>query len=209
MEVLRISTGAASIRHFLAESVVEFRFRHPELSLDFRTSTSSRESLTALLRDDADLAWVTLGDPARGIRRRPVLDLPWLLAMRSDAAFADRALVEVSDLYGLRLIMPPDGTNSAELLAAPLAAMSLAPDAGVADWDTALLLAELGVGHAIVPALPGWRQLGNGNLRLVPLRGLPSISVGWAARSWDALPPLARSFAKTVNRSCRMRTTTG
>lgn len=30
-------------------------------------------------------------------------------------------------------------------------------DTSVADWDTALLLAELGLGHAVVPVLPGRR----------------------------------------------------
>lgn len=207
---LRISTGAASIRHFLAESVVEFRFRRPEPGLEFHTSRSSGESLTALLKDEADLAWVTLGDaPAEGIEQRHVLDLPWLLAMRGDAAYAARVWVDASDLSGLRLIRSPEGTSSGEMLAAALADVSLADDAGVADWDTALLLAELGIGHAIVPALPGWRQLGNGNLKLVPLHGFPPIPVGWAARSWNALPPPARTFTETVNRNCRMRTTIG
>ena len=91
------------------------------------------------------------------------------------------------------------------MLAAALAEVSLAPDAAVADWATALLLAELGVGHAIVPAVPGWYRLGNGNLRLVPLRGEPPRSVGWAARSWDALPPLTRAFTEAVGRDCRVR----
>lgn len=73
----------------------------------------------------------------------------------------------------------------------------LASTTSVADWDTALLLAELGLGHAILPALPGWGG-GTGDVRLVPVRDLPPLTAGWAARRWDALSPLAVEFADTV-----------
>ncbi|MBK6017979.1 LysR family transcriptional regulator, partial [Streptomyces sp. MBT53] len=53
--------------------------------------------------------------------------------------------------------------------------------------------------------LPGWETPGTGPLRLVPLPGLPPLPVGWAVRRWDALTPLARTFADTVARSCTER----
>jgi DNA-binding transcriptional LysR family regulator len=72
-------------------------------------------------------------------------------------------------------------------------------DTSVADWDTALLLAELGLGHAVVPAVPGLPTAGDASLlRLIPIPALPPLSVGWAVRRWDALSPLARSFADAV-----------
>jgi DNA-binding transcriptional LysR family regulator len=203
---VRITTGAATVRHFMSEAVVEFRFRHPRVSLEFLTASSSGGCFSALLEDDLDLAWVTVSDPPiPGIEQRPVMDLPWVLAMRAGEAFSERAWIEVPDLSGLRLIRLPEGSSSGGRLDAALAEVSLAADAGIADWDTALLLAELGVGHAIVPALPGWRLLGDGNVRLVPIRGLPPLTVGWAVRSWDALSPLARNFAEAVSRNSRLR----
>ena len=203
---VRITTGAATVRHFMSEAVVEFRFRHPRVSLEFLTASSSAGCFTALLADDLDLAWVTTADePVPGIEQRPVMELPWVLAMRVGEAYADRAWIEVPELSGLRLIRLPEGSHSGGRLDAALAEVSLADDAGIADWDTALLLAELGVGHAIVPALPGWRLLGEGSLRLVPIRGLAPLTVGWAVRSWDALTPSARTFAEAVSRNCRLR----
>lgn len=205
---VRITTGAATVRHFMSEAVVEFRFRHPRVSLEFLTTSSSAGCFTALLEDDLDLAWVTIsGRQVPGIEQRPVMDLQWVLAMRDGQAYSDRAWVEVPELSGLRLIRLPEGSVSGGKLDAALAEVSLAADAGIADWDTALLLAELGVGHAIVPALPGWRLLGEGNVRLVPIRGLPPLTVGWAVRSWSALSPMARSFAEAVGRNCRLRAT--
>ena len=203
---VRITTGATTVRHFMSEAVVEFRFRHPRASLEFLTASSSGGCFAALLEDDLDLAWVTVSsDPVPGIEQRPVMDLQWVLAMRSGEAYSDRAWVEVSDLSGLRLIRLPEGSSSAGKLDAALAEVSLAGRAGIADWDTALLLAGLGVGHAIVPALPGWQLLADGNVRCVPIRGLPPLTVGWAVRSWDALSPLARTFAESVSRNSRLR----
>ena len=204
---VRITTGATTVRHFMSEAVVEFRFRHPRVSLEFLTASSSAGCFTALLEDDLDLAWVTISeDPVPGIEQRPVLKLPWVLAMRAGEAYAERAWVEVPELSGLRLIRLPEDSISGGRLDAALAEVSLAGRAGIADWDTALLLAGLGVGHAIVPALPGWRLLGDGNVRLVPIRGLPPLTVGWAVRSWTALSPLARTFAEAVSRNSRLRT---
>lgn len=74
-------------------------------------------------------------------------------------------------------------------------------DTSVADWDTALLPAELGLGRAVVPDLPGLRH--DGDLRLVPLPALRPLAVGWAVRRWDALGPPARAFADTVVECCR------
>jgi DNA-binding transcriptional LysR family regulator len=208
---VRVTTGATTVRHFMAQAVVEFRFRHPRVSLEFRTAASSPDCFAALARAEADLAWITVSDPVRGIEQRPVMRLPWTLAMRAGEIYADRSFVEVPELSGLRLIRLPQGSSSGGRLDAALAAsgIGVGADAGVADWDTALLLAELGVGHAIVPALPGWPLLGDGPVRLVPLRGLPPLTVGWAARSWDALPPPARAFAEAVARTCRLRADVG
>jgi DNA-binding transcriptional LysR family regulator len=68
----------------------------------------------------------------------------------------------------------------------------------VADWDTALLLAELGLGHAILPSPPGWSHGPGSVVRLIPIPDLPPLAAGWAARRWDALSPLALEFADTV-----------
>ncbi|HEX4791063.1 MAG TPA: LysR family transcriptional regulator [Actinospica sp.] len=206
---VRVTTGATTVRHFMSEAIVEFRFRNPRVSLEFRTASSSPDCFAALAAADLDLAWITISDPVRGVEQRPVMDMPWVLAMRPGEIYADRSFVELPELSGLRLIRLPERSSSGSRLDAALTAsgIGVGADAGVADWDTALLLAELGVGHAIVPALPGWPLLGDGKVRLVPLRGLPPLTVGWAMRSWTALSPPARTFAEAVTRSCQARAT--
>ncbi|MEV0411216.1 LysR family transcriptional regulator [Streptomyces sp. NPDC050448] len=205
---VRITTGATTVRHFMSEAVVDFRRRHPQVSLEFQTENSSRSCFDALAADDLDLAWITIGRPVRGIEQRPVMELPWVLAVCAGDPLAARTRIEPADLAGIRHIRLPERSASRAHLDAAFAesGIRIRSDTSVADWDTALLLAELGLGHAVVPALPGWRVPGSdGPLRLVPVPALPPLAVGWAVRRWEALSPLARVFADDVARSCTAR----
>ncbi|WP_406340996.1 LysR family transcriptional regulator [Streptomyces sp. NBC_00648] len=197
---VRITTGATTVRHFMSDGVVRFRRAHPHVKLEFRTENSSRGCFDALAAGDSDLAWITIGTPARGIEQRPVIELPWVLAVHADDPLARRSSIEAADLAEIRHIQLPANSTSRHHLEEQLASqgVQLASTTSVADWDTAILLAELGLGHAVVPALPGWTTSGQGALRFVPLPMLPPLAAGWAVRQWDALGPLAQEFAGTV-----------
>ncbi|GGJ57088.1 LysR family transcriptional regulator [Streptomyces brasiliensis] len=197
---VRVATGATTVRHFMSDAVVTFRRRHPQVNLEFRTVSSGRGSFDALADGTLDLAWITLGPPVRGIEQRAVVELPWVLAVRADDPLAGRPRLEAGELKDVRLIrLPPNSASSAHLEAACAeSGVRFAYDTSVADWDTALLLAELGVGRAVVPALPGLTVPGTGELRLIPLPGLRPLPVGWAVRRWDALSPPVRAFADHV-----------
>ncbi|MBX9394803.1 LysR family transcriptional regulator [Streptomyces sp. TRM72054] len=202
---VRVTTGGTTVRHFMSEAIVAFRQRYPKVNLEFQTETSSRSCFDALAADNLDLAWVTIGSPVRGIEQRPVVGLPWVLAVRADDPLASRTRIDVADLAGIRLIRLPQNSTSGARLDAAFAELGIrsSSDTSVADWDTALLLAELGLGHAVVPALPGRQVPGDdGPVRLIPIPHLPPLPVGWAVRRWDALTPLAQVFADTVAGSC-------
>ncbi|MFG3504885.1 LysR family transcriptional regulator [Streptomyces sp. NPDC047821] len=201
---VRVTTGATSLRHFMSEAVVAFRRQYPRASLEFQTASSSRGCFDALAGDGPDLAWVTIGERVPGIEQHPVVDLPWVLAVRSDDPLAARRRIEADDLAGIRHIRLPARSTSRAHLDAAFARLGIRDrsDTSVADWDTAILLAGLGLGHAVVPALPGRFTDGGDALRFVPVPVLPPLSVGWAVRNWDALTPLARAFAETVRRTC-------
>ncbi|PWI17408.1 LysR family transcriptional regulator [Streptomyces sp. Act143] len=196
---VRVATGATTVRHFMGDAVVAFRRRHPKVNLEFRTVSSGRGSFEALADGTLDLAWITVGAPVRGIDQRVVAELPWVLAVRADDPLAaGREQLEGADLEGVRLIrLPPNSASAAHLEAAGgELGVRFTYDTNVADWDTALLLAELGVGRAVVPVLPG--LVATEDLRLIPVPGLRPLPVGWAVRRWEALSPAARAFADTV-----------
>ncbi|MFD5429838.1 LysR family transcriptional regulator [Streptomyces sp. NPDC127084] len=210
---VRVTTGGTTVRHFMSEAIVAFRRRYPKVSLEFRTETSSRNCFDALTSGNLDLAWVTIrGEALPRIEQRPVVHLPWVLAVKADDPLATRSRISTADLGGISLIRLPQNSTSGAHLHTALTELGVrsSSDTSVADWDTALLLAELGLGHAVVPVMPGWRMPGQGagdgpgegSLRLVPIPDLPPLPVGWAVRRWDALSPLARAFADVVARSC-------
>ncbi|MFC7303861.1 LysR family transcriptional regulator [Streptomyces monticola] len=201
---VRITTGATTVRHFMSEAVVAFRHRYPKVSLEFQTAHSSRSCFDALLAGGLDLAWITLGEPVRGIEQRPVVELPWVLAVAADDPLAGKSRIDIADLARIQLIGLPENATSRRRLHAWLAASGIEPasDTSVADWDTAILLAELGLGHALVPDLPGWHGPAHPGLRLIPVPELPTLWTGWAVRRWDAMSPLARAFADTVEENC-------
>lgn len=201
---VRITTGATTVRHFMSEAVVDFRRRYPQVSLEFQTENSSRSCFDALAAHDLDLAWITIGAPVRGIEQRPVIGLSWVLAVHADDSLATRSRIELEDLADIRHIRLPENSTSRARLDAIFteSGIHVTSDTSVADWDTAILLAELGLGHAVVPALPGWRGPGHPSLRFIPIPAIPALSAGWAVRKWDALSPLARAFADTVTQNC-------
>ncbi|XVQ13353.1 LysR family transcriptional regulator [Spirillospora sp. CA-255316] len=197
---VRIATGATTVRHFMAQGVVAFRKRHPEVTLAFETASSSRRCLETVQTRQADLAWVTVGPPLDGVEQRPSYEMPWVLAVRTDDPLCHRPRIGLEELDGISHIDLPEHSTSRVHLRSHLDrhGVRLVPTASVADWDTALLLAELGLGRAVLPALPGWAYGPGGILRLVPIPELPPLVAGWAVRRWDALSPLAVEFAETV-----------
>lgn len=179
----------------MSAAVAEFRHRHPRVSLKFQTENSSRSCFDALAAHDMDLAWITIGAPVRGIEQRRVIDLPWVLAGHADDPLATRSRIELHDLAGIRHIRLPENSTSRAGLDAALAewGVHVTSDTGVADWDTAILLAELGFGHAVVPPLERPRPP---FAALRPDPG-PPRSVGGPEAGLPS--PLARAFADLVS----------
>jgi DNA-binding transcriptional LysR family regulator len=195
-----ITTGGVSVRHFMAEAIVAFRREHPQVTLEFRAAYSTRQCIGLLHGGRVDLAWITLGPPQPGIQQRPVVELPWVLVVPADDPLASREAIGPGELSAIRYIAYPDGSASRQQLEERLVRLGISPPApaGVAEWETAVLLAGLGVGHAIVPALPRLADLSSRPVRAVPVPALDPLTVGWAVRQWNVLSPLAAEFAELV-----------
>ncbi|MFH8787652.1 LysR family transcriptional regulator, partial [Streptomyces roseoverticillatus] len=205
-----IATGATTIRHLMGAAIEEYSRQYPDVGLEFHTERSSHRCIDALRSGAVDLAWVSV-DPgahgahsasgAQGVELRPVISLEWVLAVHPGDPLAAESALGAADLARTRLIRPPAGTSSGRQVEDVLGAVALSSRATTraTDWDTALLLAELGLGHALIPAMPG--LVGpSGAVRLIPVTGIPPLEVGWAARQWSALSPAAREFAAAVTR---------
>jgi DNA-binding transcriptional LysR family regulator len=198
-----ITTGGVTVRHFMSGAIAAFRHRHPGVNLEFRSASSTRQCIELLHEGQMDLAWITLGQPLPGIQQRPVLDLPWVLAVHADDPLAAQDSIKPGDLAAIRYLAYPESSTSRQQLEENLIRLGISVPAptGIADWDTAILLVELDVGHAILPALPGLSDPSASPVRTVPIPALKPLTVGWAARQWNLVSPLAAEFAELVTGS--------
>jgi DNA-binding transcriptional LysR family regulator len=195
-----VTTGGVSVRHFMAGAIVAFRRRYPDVTLEFRSAYSTRQCIELLHGGQVDLAWITLGQPQPGIQQRPIIRLPWILAVPADDPLTTRDAIGPADLATIRYIAYPETSASRQQLEQGFARLGITPPApaGIADWDTATLLAELGIGHAILPALPRLTDPAASPIRTIPIPALDPLTVGWAVRQWNVLSPLATEFAELV-----------
>lgn len=195
-----VTTGGVTVRHFMADAIAAFRRRHPDVTLAFQSAYSSRRCIELLHNGRADLAWITLGETLPGVEQRPVTGLPWVLMVRADDPLAACDSIDPGALSAIRYIAYPENSASRRHLENRLARLGISTPApvSIADWDTAILLAELGVGHAILPALPGLTVPSGSKVCAVPIPALDPLTVGWAARQWNVLAPLAAEFAELV-----------
>ena len=202
---LSIATGGTTVRHFMREAVIQFRRRRPQATLHFEPGASSQLCLDAVARRAADLAFVTMTGALRGFEQRPLMEHPLVLLIRRDDPLASRRRIRVRDLEGIRYISLPHSTSSHRFVTEAVAkeGIRLVATAEVDDFDTANVFVELGFGHAIVPAVQGLSFDRDGRVRAIPIQGLPPVPVGWAARSFQLLPPVAFEFMDVLAQTAR------
>jgi DNA-binding transcriptional LysR family regulator len=197
---LRVATGGTTLRHFMTRPLAGFRRRHPGIAFEYVSVNSTRQCLEAVRDDRADLAYVTISaDPS--VEQRPTVRTRWVLIVRADDPLSERGALRPQDLRDIRAIAMPPSTTSRSQLTDQLSShgVRLRFAATVDDWDTAVLLAEVGVGHALVPAMWIHDLDRHRRLRALPIEDLAPVTFGWAARRWDALPESARRFASMVD----------
>jgi DNA-binding transcriptional LysR family regulator len=199
---LRITTGGTTLRHFMIEALVLLRRTHPGLAVEFRSATSTAGCIDELHADHADLAFVTLGTSLRGLQQRPVVQARWVLVVARDDPISERDVLDARQLCDIRYLSMPAGSRSRQHLHARLAELGvlLDPVATVDDWDTAVRLVEVGLGHALVPALWVHDVADHRGLRAIPVRDVDPVTFGWIARRWDALNPVALAFVAETHR---------
>ncbi len=196
---LRLATGGTTVRRFMAGALSELRARHPQARVEIRSDSSSPRCIDAVRQDRADLAFVTIRDRVAGVEQRPVIDASWVL-LAPTASAVPTGRIEVTELPAAGYVALSASSTSHALLTAALERLGaqVTADATVEDWDSAVLLVELGLGWTIVPATHLPPSSTAGGLRVAEIAGLPPVSFGWAARRFSSLSPLTVEFAARV-----------
>lgn len=193
---LTITTGGTTVRHFMKNAIVRFRREHPDINIRFLPASSTRRCSEILRLNQADLAFVTTGDPVRGTSEMTVAHQNFFLLVAHDDPLAARKQLRLKDLKGIRYLGLSEGTLHREALeqAATEHGVHLVPEIVFDDFDTASVFVELGLGHAIVPAVQAYNFAKSGNVKAVFISDLPPVSVGWMFRHWNHLSTPARDF---------------
>jgi DNA-binding transcriptional LysR family regulator len=202
---LSITTGGTTVRHFMMGAIVRFRKSHPGVNLRFLPAGSTRRCFEILRLSQADLGFITIGEPTRGIKVRTVAQQKLFLLAAPTDPLASRRRLHVADLAGIRYLGLSGGTThqSAIEQAAAERGLELKPEIVFDDFDTAKVFVELGLGHAIVPAVHAHNFAKGGTVKAVPIADLPAVSIGWAFRHWQHLSPSAREFASLMDQELR------
>lgn len=195
---LTITTGGTTVRHFLRNAVVRFRREHPAVNLRFLPASSTRRCFEILRLSQADLAFVTTGEPVRGINERTVARQHFFLLVSKDDPLAARKRMRLKDLKGIRYLGLSEGTTHRGAIeqAAAEHGVNLQPEIVFDDFDTANIFVELNLGQAIVPAIHAHNFENSGAVKGILIADLPPVSVGWAFRQWNRLSGPARDFVE-------------
>jgi DNA-binding transcriptional LysR family regulator len=205
---LSITTGGSSVRHFMRETVIGFRERHPGIRLHFVPTDSTQSCLEILRRSSADLALVTIGEPVRGIEHRAVAEQAPRLIVCNDDPLASRKKVSIRELSAIRYISLTKRATSYAILQDAFEREGLALEAtmSVDDFDTACVFVELGLGHAIVPAMHAHHFSQGGRVASIEIRGLKPVVIGWAVRRWSSLSSAANTFVEIFHHEMKQHT---
>ncbi|MDB6158566.1 MAG: hypothetical protein JWO04_2272 [Gammaproteobacteria bacterium] len=204
-DTLTITTGGTTVRHFMQGVVVRFRRDNPTVNLRFLPANSTRRCVEILRLSQADLGFVTTGEPARGINERTVARQRLFLLVAKSDPLAKCKRLQVKDLQGIRYLGLSGGTthHNAIEAAALERGVELKPEIVFDDFDTARIFVELDLGQAIVPAVHAYNFAKSGSVKAVLIGDLPPISIGWAFRQWKHLSAPAREFARLMEQDLR------
>ena len=194
---LAIAAGRGAIRWVIPDAIRAASRQGRRV----RVVTASRDDAVAALgAGHADVAVVAFDPPPRRLRSRAIAAYPQVLMLDSGHPLAGRAQagggqVNVADLAGLDLVVPPAGRPHRRALERALleAGIPWQPAAEADGWDLLVHLAALGLGATVVngcvPAPDG--------MAAIPVRGLPPVRywAAWRAQREDAVAGFAAHFA--------------
>jgi DNA-binding transcriptional LysR family regulator len=197
---LTVTTGGTTVRHFMKGAIVRFRKEQPAVNLRFLPANSTRRCFEILRLSQAELGFVTTGEPARGINERTIARQRLFLLVAKGDPLAQRRRLQVADLANIRYLGLAGGTTHHNAIeqAALERGVELKPEIVFDDFDTAKIFVELGLGHAIVPAMQAYNFSRGRSVRAVLIGDLPPIPIGWAFRHWQHLSPAAHRFTALV-----------
>jgi DNA-binding transcriptional LysR family regulator len=200
---LAIAASSGTVRHTLKPAILALRRRRPNLDFQLACSNTLDQQLDAVRERRADLAFVAFWQETAGFQYRAKLDMPCVLLVHRDDALARRKRVDLERVAETRLISVGQKSTLLKFVGEHLAerGRQLAIAHAVDTEGTAILYVELGLGHALIPAVQAAALAKRAELRALPIRGLPPMPLGWVARDFELLSSAAQEFLALFDRT--------
>ena len=204
-EKLTVTTGGTTVRHFLKDTVVRFKAQYPNVDIHFVPAGSTRRCFELLKTGQADLALVTTHEPALGMTTRTLATQEFYLLVNEGDQLTNHNSLYMKDLSTIRYLGLAEGTAHRRLidLAAAEQGIQLKAELVFNDFDTASVFVELGLGHAIVPAVQAYNFVQGGKVRAIPLVDIPPVPFGWGFRHRKHMSSFARDFVDLFDEELR------
>jgi DNA-binding transcriptional LysR family regulator len=187
IDVVRLAAGRATLRWVIGPAIRAL-FRDGRA---VQVITANRaQALASLGSGRADIAFLAADPPPRGLGSREIARFPQVLVVPAKHPLASLTAVRLSDLDGVRLVVPPTGRPHRIALDAALraAGVTCPVTAEVDGWDLLVHFAALGLGASVVN---GCVQL-PARLRGIPVADLPAVTywAAWRPERGRALQPV-------------------
>lgn len=174
----RLGTIGTTARWMVPQLLAVMDLRYPDVRLVVTEGTSTTLE-PRLVAGSLDVAIVNLPVLSGELVSEVLMEEDLLLVVPSHHPFANAKEIDLTDLDGIELLLPPKGTAFRDEVDAAVGAVGAAIHPK-AELDGVRLIASLtfeGHGPAILPAsaLPGWLR---GEWRQVRVRGLPRRRIG-------------------------------
>jgi len=200
---LAIAASSGTVRHTLKPAILALRRQRPNVDFQLACSNTLEQQLDAVRERRADLAFVARWQETAGFQYRAKLDMPYVLLVHRDDPLARRRRLDLERVAETRFIAVGEHSTTSSFIGEHLAdrGRQLQIAHTVDTEGTAILYVELGLGQAALPSVQAAALVKRGELRALPIRGLPPMPLGWAARDFELLSTAAREFLALFDRS--------
>ncbi|MGH8811871.1 MAG: LysR family transcriptional regulator [Advenella sp.] len=204
--LVTIACVPSAVAYFLPGVVRTFHERYPRISIRIIDESSS-QVLTAVARGEADFGLTYIGVNDADIDFTPLLEEPFVVAVRRDHPLAQQKTVDWADLSTYEYISLAQGSGNRFLIDQALAHGGVRPRhfCEVQHVPALVSMVEAGLGVGVVPrlAMPGMEHA---SLVSLPLCN-PQVtrSIGLIHRRTKALNPVVKLFYDLLVSSAHTR----
>lgn len=198
--IISIGSGVFFAEHYLPEIVASFRKQYPTVEIRCETM-QTRALMPKVLSFDYDCAF--LGD-VEASPRLEIVDLAYddvIVIVAPDHPWSSRTSVAVDELAAWPLIAYPDGSETQAIVDALFKAQRVKPSSALvfASSEGLKRAVEAGIGIALIPRKPAARELREGSLKGLKIRGAPlRRRYTLVSHRDNPLSPAAQAFRSTV-----------